>query len=480
MATLVASDQPAQTRTLMLRGYLLKRTETRALNTWHRRFWVLMSDGALLEYKHMRSYGNGAAPMRTITVGASEVDVSRDGRNFCFTFFSDGRRFMLRCDSETRFNRWRRAFGSTRDKLASAASERQGCNGDDMNDFVERVMSEIGDGTSSVMRAFDDTGKSLEKALVSPFVGKSNDPGHVVEEDVPPPIQQDAHAAAATASPRPRSAAPPSGHAMPHSRDQNSVDVPGNLMLTLPFAGADSMEGYDDIVPSSKALGFYRFESDGFVQEPVDSLVLYDRGEAELLKTAPRDSASKARQRFPLRACANESDAWALEHIRSVYITPLPIREVVHLTVCLTECVRGDLKHFTAPDFEITQQQVDWGARPRLYFTPKSAVKRPLLQAALSIGFGPRGEGWSSQLDADGHEIWVIQRPPYVAIGESGEILATFVMRNPGTVQISALLTWCTKFRLQLPRSSGGSGSTSWNFASIKFEVAAKLLMKYL
>ena len=470
--TAEVGDKETERRlTMVNRGYLFKRTETRPLNTWHRRFWVLASDGALREYRDMRSYGNGVRPMRTIFLSSAVKAYRRDGRRFRITFFSEGRRFILRCDSETRFNRWRRAFSSIEEEppaTPSAATEsdidrrEEGMEG---NSFVGRVMNEIGGGTSTVMRALDDT----SKALVSPFVGA----GALASGTETPPDAFER----SPEIPRARSPQAP-------ARSEASAAASGissDLQLELSFAGGDSMDCYDDIVPSPRTVGCYRFESDFVVVGPVASLVLYDRDfETNRLKDTTLDGSanSRSRQVFPLGACANESDAWALEHISRVYISPMPISEIVHLTICLAEGSPGDLKHFEVPDFEIGQRQLDWGVRPRLFFTPKNAIKRPLLQAALSMGFGSRGEGWSSELDSHGHEIWVIQRPPYMAVNESGQLLATFILRNPGNFQLSSLLAWCTKFRIELPtRGGGATGSAP---ASIKFEVAGKRLMRHI
>ena len=82
----------------------------------------------------------------------------------------------------------------------------------------------------------------------------------------------------------------------------------------------------------SQNRGLLPLESDFVVVGPVTSLVLYDRDfETNRLKATTLDgSATVEVARYFRWELAPTSPSKALEHISRVYISPMPISEIVH------------------------------------------------------------------------------------------------------------------------------------------------------
>merc|ERR1711918_258516 len=79
------------------------------------------------------------------------------------------------------------------------------------------------------------------------------------------------------------------------------------------------------------------------------------------------------------------------------------------------------------------------------------------------MGFGR--EGWTQETDRDGQEIWVIQRPPFIAEDPAcdrgpdgfrcGGLMFTFLLRNPGRLGVQQILAFGSKFLFRVPMAGG-------------------------
>ena len=136
-----------------------------------------------------------------------------------------------------------------------------------------------------------------------------------------------------------------------------------------------------------------------------------------------------------------DSDKWLAKRVYRVHGSPYPFRQEVHLTFTLLEevpaytfptlmsspcsnsCVPkqnpkplmhtqipNELSSLLNPAFKGQRKngQFNFMGRPLMYITPKENLKRHVLSAALTMGFGR--DGWTQEVDRDGQEIWVIQR----------------------------------------------------------------------
>ena len=115
-------------------GYLYKIAHNRSIFArWHRRYYVLYSDGLLYSYKSDRSKSSH----RTIPVGRMCLrmkfgeDTSyqdchywpkKSLRNLCFSIINSDRSYHFFCESEKELNSWRQHLLATLGKLTSSSN----------------------------------------------------------------------------------------------------------------------------------------------------------------------------------------------------------------------------------------------------------------------------------------------------------------------------------------------------------------------
>lgn len=120
--------------TAVASGYLFKVSHNGTpFARWHRRYYVLYSDGLLYSFKNARS----KAFDRVIAVGrmclrmkfgaeTSAADCASwpksVSRKLCFSIINSDRAYHFFCESEREFDSWRQHFLGTLDKLASPSS----------------------------------------------------------------------------------------------------------------------------------------------------------------------------------------------------------------------------------------------------------------------------------------------------------------------------------------------------------------------
>ena len=119
--------------TAVASGYLYKIAHNGSIFAkWHRRYYVLYSDGLLFSYVSDRAKSSN----RTIPVGrmclrmkfgdgTSSEDCRfwpKRGRNLCFSVINSDRSYHFFCDSEKELNSWRQHLLGTLGKLASSSN----------------------------------------------------------------------------------------------------------------------------------------------------------------------------------------------------------------------------------------------------------------------------------------------------------------------------------------------------------------------
>ena len=141
-------------------GYLFKLARNKRLfSTWHRRYYVLYSDGTLNSYKHLRS----TSINRTIPIGRKGIkilfgeEVGDDDcdswprnipKSLCFSVTNSDRSYHFVCESRREFERWEASLREVMHKVQ--ISEKTEHEGDTR---VIPVTSEEGRGGANAMVA---------------------------------------------------------------------------------------------------------------------------------------------------------------------------------------------------------------------------------------------------------------------------------------------------------------------------------------
>ena len=127
-------DRQSESHIAIASGYLYKIAHNGSIFArWHRRYYVLYSDGLLYSYKSDRAKSSN----RTIPVGRMCLRMKfGDGtssqdchywpkkvlRNLCFSIINSDRSYHFFCDSEKEMNSWRQHLLRTLGKLASSSN----------------------------------------------------------------------------------------------------------------------------------------------------------------------------------------------------------------------------------------------------------------------------------------------------------------------------------------------------------------------
>ncbi|KAL5476302.1 hypothetical protein EMCRGX_G026228 [Ephydatia muelleri] len=118
-------------------GYLFKLARNkRYFETWHRRYYVLYSDGSLHSFKNLRS----STLTRTISIGRKCIavrfgeEVGNDDCNswpsnipkyLCFSIVNSDRSYHFICESRREFERWEASLREARHKIQSSGQSQQ-------------------------------------------------------------------------------------------------------------------------------------------------------------------------------------------------------------------------------------------------------------------------------------------------------------------------------------------------------------------
>ena len=118
-------------------GYLFKLARNkRYFETWHRRYYVLYSDGSLHSFKNLRS----STLTRTISIGRKCIavrfgeEVGNDDCNswpsnipkyLCFSIVNSDRSYHFICESRREFERWEASLREARHKIQSSGQGQQ-------------------------------------------------------------------------------------------------------------------------------------------------------------------------------------------------------------------------------------------------------------------------------------------------------------------------------------------------------------------
>ena len=60
-----------------------------------------------------------------------------------------------------------------------------------------------------------------------------------------------------------------------------------------------------------------------------------------------------------MRICESDSESWVVERIKSIYISPWPIKGLIHFTIVFSEIESGELQYSVAPEFDIAKETLE-------------------------------------------------------------------------------------------------------------------------